>query len=393
MGMTAVIGTALAGGGLVSGLPFWQAVLAMVLGVGVLVFLLYMPLGKIGAAEGLNTYLVGEGAFGSIGSNLATAFVVTIIPCVGWYGIQVALASQAVTGVFHLAPLGANIVTVLLGIIFAIPPMFGIISMAWLDYVAIPIMALIAVYGVWVAVVKVGGLAGIAAYQPPQHLGLGWGINLQIGYMAVAACFVCDYTRWMRNRWSDVVLSGTLGIYPWSIILVTSGMIMALTAGQLGVTQTWNIVEVMIALGLSSLALILILLLQLTTCIVAVYSSGLALHKVFGWSRFWWCLIAAALGIALALSGIVNYFLGFLGILAAFVTPAGAVIIADYFIVSKGRLARKGSVHWPGLLAWLCGGLLGYFVHWGVPALNGMILAFVLYVVLEQFHKHELAKA
>jgi hypothetical protein len=35
-----------------------------------------------------------------------------------------------------------------------------------------------------------------------------------------------------------------------------------------------------------------------------------------------------------------------------------------------------------GLAAWLAGFLAGYFVHWGIGALNSIVVAGVLYIVL-----------
>ncbi|MEW6663057.1 MAG: purine-cytosine permease family protein [Bacillota bacterium] len=383
MGMTAVIACAMGGGSLISGLSFSGAIAAFLIGLTILVFLFYLPMGKIGAQEGLNTYLIGEAAFGKYGSSLATALVVTAIPCIGWYGIQVAIASQAIVGVFGWGENALLIITAILGIIFAIPAMYGMLSMAWLNYASIPVMFLIIAYGLVKSLGTVG-LAGIMDYQPAQHMGLGWGINLQIGMIAVGAAFAADYTRWIRNRWADVTLSGVVGLYPYTVVLTLAGMVMAISAASLGVAQPWNIVEVMIKLGLPSIALILIFLLQWTTVITAAYSSGLALQKVFGWRRFWWTMVSAVFGIALAVSGIVNHFIGFLMILASWVTPAVAVVITEYYFVAKGRFVPKPGIYWPGVIAWFIGGLVAWKSGtFGIPAINGMVAAGLVYGVVE----------
>jgi len=383
MGMTAVIAACMAGGGLIYGLSFTQAVWAMILGLACLTFLFYTPLGKIGADQGLNTYLIGEAAFGSKGSNLATAFIITAIPCIAWYGIQVSIAAQAIAEAFGLGVTGTNVFMVIFGIIFAIPAMYGILGMAWLNYISIPLMLFIVIFGASKAI-GVVGTEGVWAYQPEQNMGLMWGINMQIGMIAVGASFVADYTRWIKSKWSDITVSGIIGLFPFTILLTVSGMIMALSSTSLGVENPWNIAEVMAALGMPTFALILIFLLQWTTCITATYSSGLALKKVFGWSRFWWTLIAAILGIVLALSGIVNHFLGFVNILASWVTPAAGVLISEYFFVAKGRLNRKEGIYWPGIVSWLLGGLIAWKLKFFIPALNGLISSAVIYYV---YHK------
>lgn len=98
--MVASLSAFAAGGSLVTSLTLTQSIIATLLTTLILIFVFYVPIGLIGAREGLNTYLIGESAFGSIGSNIATAFIITIIPCVGWYGVQVSIAADALTEVF-----------------------------------------------------------------------------------------------------------------------------------------------------------------------------------------------------------------------------------------------------------------------------------------------------
>lgn len=379
MGMCAVIACCMAGGGLISGLTLAQSILAMILGLTILIFLFFVPLGKIGADQGLSTYLIGEAAFGKQGSNLATSLIVTAVPCIAWYGIQVSIAAFAIGSVFGFGSLGNNVLMIIFGLLFAVPSMYGLLSMAWLNYVSIPVMFFIVFFGAAKAIGLVGGVGNIWAYVPQQNLGLLWGINLQIGMIAVGSAFVADYTRWQRNKWSDIVLSGTIGIYPFTLILTISGMIMALSATSLGVTEPWNIVEVMIKLGMPSIALILIFLLQWTTCITATYSSGLALTKVLGGKRYVWTLVSAALGIVLSLTGIINHFLSFVGILAAWVSPVVGVMIAEYYFVSKGRLVRKDGIYWPGMICWLIGGIVAWKLQFFIPAVNAIVISGLLY--------------
>lgn len=74
-----------------------------------------------------------------------------------------------------------------------------------------------------------------------------------------------------------------------------------------------------------------------------------------------------------------QYFIEFLGTLAAFVSPAAGVIISEYFFVSKGKLNRKEGFYWPGIIAWAVGGIGALFLPFFIPALNGMIIAIIVY--------------
>lgn len=382
-GNSAVITVCMGGGGLISGLPLSQAILAMIIGLVIIIGLFYVPLGKIGAAEGLNTYMIGEAAFGKIGSNIITALVVTTIPCVGWYGINVSLATQSLSAVANLGETEYILVTLIFGVIFAIPAMYGILSMAWLNYVSVPIMFLVVIYGL-IKTSAIINFKEIWAIVPATSMDLSWGINLQVGMLAVGATFVSDYTRWVKNRWSGIAAAGTVGYLPFSLLLGITGMLMSMGAVSLGVSDPWNIVNVMIKIGMPSIGLVLIFLLQWTTSVVAAYSAGLALNKVFGWSRFWWTLIAAIIGSILSITGIVNYFIGFLNILAAWVSPAAGVMISEYFFVSKQKFERKTGVYWPGVISWMIGGFICWRFTFFIPALNGFVIASIIYIV---YHK------
>lgn len=384
MGMTAVISSSMAGGGLISALTFSQAIWSLILGLAVLVFMFFVPLGKIGANEGLNTYIIGEAAFGEKGSILATSLVVTAIPCIAWYGIQVSIAAYAIGNIFNLGTLGNGILVVVFGLLFAIPPIYGVTSMAWLNYVSIPVMFGIVIMGVVKATSVIGGLGNIWQYEPATNLGLLWGINLQIGMIVCGASFIADYTRWQKSKLSDIVVSGIVGLYPFTLLLTISGMVMSLSAVSLGTKEAWNIVEVMIKIGMPTIALLLIFLLQWTTAITSIYSSGLALTKAFGGKRYAWSMFAAVLGTILSLTGIINYFLEVVGIIGMWISPVAGVIIAEYFFVSKNKINRKKGIYWPGIISWLIGGVVAWKVDFFIPALNSVVVSGLIYYI---YHK------
>lgn len=381
-GMTASLSAFATGGALISGLTLMQSIMAAVLGTAILVFLFFIPTGYIGAREGFNTYIVGEAAFGSKGSNIATAFIVTIIPCVGWYGVQVSIAADALTEVFGGNQALTPWLMIFLGILFCLPAMFGVVSMAWLDYLAIPAILIITIYG-FTRVMNMTGLEGLLNYEPATSQSIVWGANLMVGSMVVGATFTADYTRWTKNKLSHVSYAGIAGNFPPLLILTIVAVMMGISATSIeNVNEPWNIAEVMKVLGLPLISLALVIVMQWSTNITSSYSAGLALTKVFGWSRFWWTLIAAVVGTILSLLGIMQYFIGFLGILASFVAPAAGVMISEYFFVSKQTLNRKQGFYWPGILSWFIGGLGAYFIPFFIPAVNGAIIAALIYYLI-----------
>lgn len=41
------------------------------------------------------------------------------------------------------------------------------------------------------------------------------------------------------------------------------------------------------------------------------------------------------------------------------------------------------GIRWHAIAAWLAGGLVGYFVKWGISAINAIVVAFVMYIILD----------
>ncbi|MDL2273795.1 hypothetical protein LJC34_04535 [Oscillospiraceae bacterium OttesenSCG-928-G22] len=384
-GNMASISCCMGGGGLIAGLAFGPAVGAMLIGLAILVFVVFIPLGKIGAEQGLSSYYIGESAFGTVGSNFVSVLIATAIPCIGWYGVNVAVASDAVASVFKLGPTAATITMIVMGLIFALPSMFGTNSMAWLNYLCIPVMFFIIIFGVIRSLSVLGGIAPALAAVPTEPKSFLWGVNLMVGLIIVGCSFVADYTRWQKNSLGGVAASGVVGLFPFVIILAIPGMIMSISAGTLGVTDTWNLVSVMSAIGMPSFALLLIILLQWTTCIASTYSTGIALSKLFKGNRRFWTMLSALLGIILSVTGIINYFLDMLGILASWVSPVVGILITEYFIISKRKLVVKKGVYLPGVIAWFIAGFVAWLVPFFIPAINAMIVGGLLYFILDRF--------
>lgn len=388
-GLTASLSAFTTAGSYITGLSLGQAIISNILSFFILTLVFFLPMGIIGAREGLNTYNIGESAFGTLGSKLTTALIVTIIPSVGWYGIQVSIAADALALGLNTSDHLMPWLMISLGVLFAIPAMYGVTSMAWLDYLSIPIILFIVGFGFFKALTLVDGFGGLFSYEPDVSKSILWGINLSVGGMLIGTTFLPDYTRWIENKRSGVLKSGFVGLSP-ELILVSIGLVMALTASTLGVDQPWNVAQVLHALGLPIIALFLVIILQWTTNITAAYSSGLALQKVFGWSRFWWTLIAAIVGTALAIFGIIDHFIDFIILLSIFVSPVAGVIMSDYFVVNRMQLRKvKQQIYWPGVISWAVGSAFAYFFPYFIEAINGLLCGGVIYYILHLIKREE----
>jgi cytosine permease len=131
-----------------------------------------------------------------------------------------------------------------------------------------------------------------------------------------------------------------------------------------------------------------------------LYSGGLGLVNAINVlsgrkvSRVHVTLAIGIVGSFLAAAGILNHFTTFLDELGVLIPPVAGIMIAEYFVVKQWRgdldeARERGELpaHAPewvpaGLAAWLAGWAMGKFLNWGVPALNALIVAVVVYVIL-----------
>ena len=146
--------------------------------------------------------------------------------------------------------------------------------------------------------------------------------------------------------------------------------------------NTNDISNVLVAQGLLVPGIIVLAFNIWTTNDNALYTSGLGLANITGFPKKYLVLICGTLGTIFAVT-LYNNFCGYLNILNTFIPPVGAVLMADFFVVRRDNVKNnavpgKGI---PAVLAWACGTLVANFVKCGFTAINGMIVAFILYVV------------
>jgi len=296
--------------------------------------------------------------------------------------------------------------TLILGILFAVPPMLGITSIALVNYISIPVMLLLLGYGVYLGATRIG-ISEVINYNPLSIqstsimlTNLFMAINVAIGLIAEGSSFAADVSRWVKPSRKGIAIAGLLGLVTMAVLFGIVGMFYAVAGVKAGLDPSlaWNLILVLDKLGVTRSALwpllIFTFLLQWTTCMTAVYTAELAFTKIFGKGRMWWGLFTAIVGSILTIIGIIWYWIPFLNILAIWIAPATAVIIAEYYIVSRGKyVGSKGIFHWPGLLAWLLGGAVAYITTYikpfFIPSLLGYATAIAIYTAIElTVHKH-----
>lgn len=398
-----MVGGVLSGGGL----PLPHIVAAILIGYG-LICAYMIFIGMAACDTGLPVSVLAEGALGRKGARYIISTLLAIA-CVGWFGIQSATCGQAfatmtadMLGLGAASPAMVVVSSIVWGVIMLVTACAGFKGLKWLNYLAVPLLVVVCLYGLIAGIVRNDGASAIAAYAPEQSSGMVFGISMVVASFALGGVISADYCRFAKSR-ADVVKSSILGVIPAGLFMLLTGALMSIVTGQ------YDISAILASLGVPLFGLIALVLATWTTNVTNAYSGGLALSNLLGFdeSRFKITTgIAGGIGTLLAAFGLLNAFQGFLSLMSALIPPLAGVIIAGYWVVGRGRLdrfQRREGFSAPGVIAFLAGAVLacitgGTFasfpallaaapwlnIPFFVGPVNGIVVSLVLYIVLDK---------
>lgn len=393
-------------GGVLSsgGLSILEIILSILIGYG-LICAYMIFIGMQACDTGLPVSVMAEGALGKKGARYVISTIIAIA-CIGWFGIQSATCGGAFASMISAmmgqdAPSNTLVVicTIVWGVIMLVTACAGFKGLKWLNYIAVPLLVIVCVYGI-IAGISAHGSTAIVSYAPEQSAGLVFGVSMTVASFALGGVISADYCRFAKNR-ADVVKSSIVGVIPAGLFMLLTGAVMSIIAGQ------YDISAILANLGVPALGLIALVLATWTTNVTNAYSGGLALSNLLGFDESKFKIttgIAGAVGTLLAAFGLLNAFQGFLSLMSGIIPPLAGVVIAHYWIVCKGKRENfklGGDLSVSGLVAFIVGALVacitgGTFANFpglveAVPFLNtpffvgpvnGIVVSLVLYAVL-----------
>ena len=394
-----MIGGVLSGGGL----SLAEIVISILIGYGLIcVYMIFI--GMQACDTGLPVAVMASGALGEKGARYVISTLIAIA-CIGWFGIQSATCGQAFASM--VAPLlgmeastgFVAVCSIIWGVIMLATACAGFKGLKWLNYIAVPLLVIVCLYGLIAGIVRNDGGAAISAYAPETSAGLVYGISMVVASFALGGVISADYCRFAKSR-ADVVKSSIVGVMPAGLFMLLTGALMSIVTGQ------YDISAILVSLGVPILGLIALVLATWTTNVTNAYSGGLALSNLLGFDESKFKVttgISGAIGTLLAAFGLLNAFQGFLSLMSALIPPLAGVIIAAYWITGRGKkenFSFKKGVSAAGLISFIVGALVacitgGTFASFpglveAVPFLNtpffvgpvnGIVVSLVLYVV------------
>ncbi|MBC7338768.1 MAG: cytosine permease [Firmicutes bacterium] len=335
---------------------------------------------EIGRRHGLSTAMVSKLAFGEKGQALSTG--VTVIVLLGFVGVYMSLFGNLVHTLWPGVP------AVIAGLAFMLmlwsSAIMGFRGLAHLTEVMLPVIVFVALWGMYVMRGQIGSFAHLWQFQPKGSMSLAAGISAVFSVWATYTTLCADtgrYARSLKDVGIATVLSwgvGTAGLEAIALILAVG-------------TGTGDLVILLTKVGLVIPAFLLYWGLMWTSGDNLLWSFSLGFTNIeksltgrqkvgrAGWVTLA-SIIAFTIGVLMIQSGITAAFNAQLKVVGIAVPPVGGVLLAEYY-------ARRGKrslvpVHWPGVVSWLAGTAFSWLVKGGIPALQGMAVAFLVYWLL-----------
>lgn len=94
------------------------------------------------------------------------------------------------------------------GVIMLLSAIYGIRILSILNYIAVPILLFVCIYGLVVSLNN-GGLAVVENYKPAGSMSFMTGLAITIGSFALGAVIAGDYSQYTKSR-KDVVKANLL---------------------------------------------------------------------------------------------------------------------------------------------------------------------------------------
>jgi Purine-cytosine permease and related proteins len=373
IGFTFFTPTMAAGARLGAAFPFSELIWILLAGSAILGFYVAI-ICAIGAKTGLTSVLLSRYTLGSAGAKWAD--IILGGTQVLWYAI-----TAEYMGILFAKGLGLPgwevFFIIFWSVIMGATALYGFKSMAIVSYVAMPLMIALVVIVTWLAFKQVGSMENLFGMQPTSTMTITVAITVIVGTFASGGTQAANWARFAKDG-KTAFVAAILSFLIGNGIMVFSGMIGGFAF------QTGDLIEMMITMGLTFWALIILTLNIWTTNNATAYAFGVAGAEMFNKPNKGPFIIGGVvIATIVAVAGVGAYFIPLLNLFGTFIPPLGGVIIGDFFFIYKKNLPMLEYVKFKRLriaplIAYLAGCAAAYFggiYEVGVPSLQGIIIA------------------
>ena len=363
-----------AGAKMANGMDLWTFLWALLIG-SIFLGIYTGLLAWIGGDTGLSFDLLAHRSFGTVGSYLPSALIA--ITQIGWFGVGAAMFAYPVATTFGIDHL-LWVLIIACGACMTTSAYFGVKGIEIVSWVSVPLIAVLGIYSMVTAVIDGGGLVTIFEKSTGTMTLLG-GVAAVIGSFISGGTATPNFSRFGKTK---------LGVTVVTVIAFTIGNMLMFCFGAVGGAYTGkdDIFYVMIAQGLAIPAIIVLGANIWTTNDNALYTGSLGLSNITKVRKRPMVIVSGVLGTALAV-WLYNNFVSWLNFLNATLPPIGMIIMMDYFMhrssYAENSVVNR-TVNWGAIAGVVAGALVGNFITWGIAAVNAMVVAGVIYYVVDK---------
>ncbi|BBO29818.1 cytosine permease [Alteromonas sp. I4] len=363
----------------------WQhAFIAMGIGA-VLLTLIGGLMGDIGAATGKNSYMLVQRAFGKRGAAMLN--LLFALSLVGWFGVNLDLFSASIMQVIggdNTDPVSATVIEAIAGIAMVGTTLFGFSMINRLSTWLVPVMVAFGIGLLWLAL----GMTPVSALtESHSHIShtISDGVNMIVGVIIIGAIILPDITRFSHQRRGGVYTAF------WSYFIAQSAVLLiaAYAAVAFGSRDILNII---MAMGLGSWALLIVIAGSWVLNSLNIYSAQLAVSvNLPAVSANVISVVLGCLGMLAAFFNILDHFITFLSILTALFIPVAGIVALDVHRIRSQAYsagARVVNLNLPAVVAWVAGASYANMsLFYALPgiteitAIDALLLATLLYWV------------
>lgn len=379
--------------GLVTGLEIGGALglkialVAFLLGGGILTLVGSLT-SIVGSINRLTSCMIITYVFGRAGAavvNLLFAFSL-----LGWFGVNMDLFSGAMVALSRQwlsIDFSVGQLEIGAGVLMTLTTIWGFRLLHKISGWIVPAMVLLFLYMLY----QTGRVdADAATVAEGVSLRFGEAVSAVVGSFIVGAVLMPDFSRFAAKK-SDAVVAAVIPF----LLLASFVYVVAAAAGL--AAGAFDALVVMAALGMGSLALVLVGVSSWVTNVINLYSAALGFNAVFTRLREWQIVIAAGvLGTLAASLDLLLNFTSFLFGLSVLFTPVAAIIVVDCLVLRRGvpydvkPLDTLPALHWQAAVAWLLGvatSLLsnaGKFTITSIEACDAILVTGMVYWLLSR---------
>lgn len=366
------------GQNLANGLDFYGFIWALILG-GAILGAYTGALGYAGAESGLTLDMLARKSFGTRGSWLPSAMI--SFTQIGWFGVGLAMFAIPVAKELmglevtpDSMPWEGYLLVIVAGVLMTASAFYGIKSLTIVSYVAVPLIAILGTVAMILATQR-GDCSLIEQFaKGSKDMSVIAGAGLVIGSFVSGGTATPNFTRFAKNGKIGAIVT-VCAFFIGNSLMFLFGAVSSIYVGGN------DIFEVMLSLNLFYFAVLILGLNIWTTNDNALYTSGLGLANITGWSKKEMVLVAGIIG-TLAAVWLYWNFCGWLNVLNCTLPPIGIILVMSYFMNRKkyneGTMPEP-DVNWFAIAGVVLGAVVANLVSWGIPSINGMIVAAICF--------------